>query len=165
MVDLVEAQVIDNASPALRLISKRISKIAGSVRVGVAEGNHASGIPLQKLAAIHEFGSRKRKIPARPFLAPPMKANTGKYIRFIASQAPALIFGQTNSGEVMDEVGNMAVDDVIAHINTGNFVPLKASTIRRKGSSKPLIETGQLKRSIVSRREGGRDDALPFRGF
>jgi hypothetical protein len=44
-----------------------------------------------------------------------------------------------------------AAADVQAYMVNGKFAPLKAKTIKRKGSSKPLIDTGQLRQSITYR--------------
>ena len=161
-----EADVIDNFSPALRLLNDRVKKIAGQIKVGVKNDQHAnSNLTVAQIGQIHENGAPKRNIPARPFLNPAVRNNATKYIRFIARQMPLLLLGRTNSGEIMDDIGAMAVQDVRQYIENGNFTPLKPATIKRKGHSKPLIDTGQLKRSIVANREGGRDDALSWRGM
>ena len=34
---------------------------------------------------------------------------------------------------------------------TGSFTPNKPATIKRKGSSRPLIDTGHLRQSITSK--------------
>ena len=161
-----EADVIDNFSPALRLLNDRVKKIAGQIKVGVKNDQHAnSKLTVAQIGQIHESGAPKRNIPARPFLSPAVRNNATKYIRFIGTQIAPMLLGRTNSGEIMDDIGAMAVQDVQQYIENGNFAPLKPATIKRKGHSKPLIDTGQLKRSIVANREGGRDDALSWRGM
>ncbi|WP_252715295.1 hypothetical protein [Acinetobacter junii] len=46
-------------------------------------------------------------------------------------------------------LGMQAAADVQMYMVNGKFAPLKAKTIKRKGSSKPLIDTGQLRQSIT----------------
>jgi hypothetical protein len=47
-------------------------------------------------------------------------------------------------------MGLAAENAVKRKILTGKFAPLKPATIKRKGHSKPLIDTGQLYDSITS---------------
>ena len=65
-----EADVIDNFSPALRLLNDRVKKIAGQIKVGVKNDQHAnSNLTVAQIGQIHETGAPKRNIPARPFLS------------------------------------------------------------------------------------------------
>lgn len=65
--------------------------------VGLPDKIHVdSGLPLRKLAAIHEFGSRKRNIPARPLWRPTwerwrreVKAKVNKRLKEIAEEESA----------------------------------------------------------------------------
>lgn len=163
---IIEVDIIDNFSPALRLLNDRVRKIGGQIKVGIKDERHTgSNLTVEQIGLVHEKGVPKRNITARPFLVPAVRNNAAKYIRFIVTQVPLLLLGRTNTGEIMDDVGAMAVQDVQQYIENGNFAPLKPATIKRKGHSKPLIETRQLKRSIIAKREGGRDDALSWRGM
>jgi hypothetical protein len=49
----------------------------------------------------------------------------------------------------LGQMGNFLVGAVRKQIRNGHFVPLKPATIRRKGSSKPLIDTGQMMNGVT----------------
>ena len=51
----------------------------------------------------------------------------------------------------MARVGIIARDDIIAKINLtdARWRPLSPQTVKRKKSTKPLIDTGRLKQSIT----------------
>ena len=100
------------------------------------------------LAATHELGAPSRGIPARPFLIPTMQNNADKYVRLMAQGFKTALQDKTKADEVYEKIGLVASSDVKDYIVSGQFVPLKQSTIDRKGSSKPLIDTGELRNSI-----------------
>ena len=56
----------------------------------------------------------------------------------------------TNSETIRyyEKIGIIIVNDIKTTMVTGNFTPLKSSTIKAKGSTKPLIDTGELRNSI-----------------
>ena len=90
-----EADVIDNFSPALRLLNDRVKKIAGQIKVGVKNDQHAnSNLTVAQIGQIHENGAPKRNIPARPFLSPAVRNNATKYIRFIGTQIAPMLLGR-----------------------------------------------------------------------
>lgn len=100
------------------------------------------------IAATHELGAPSRGIPARPFLIPTMKENSTRYKDLMAQGFRSVLAGESTAEEVYEKIGLVASNDVKAYIVSGSFVPLKQSTIDRKGSSKPLIDTGELRNSI-----------------
>lgn len=170
----VSADVVDHTTLPLERLQRRAKGLTGGVQVGVftdkphitdLKNGGKRSISMSKLAAIHEYGAPSRSIPARPFISQGVYINRNKYLRYIASKVAPALLGRTNVGEIMDDVGAMAVVDVQNFMETGRFVPLRPSTIKRKGHSQPLIDTRQLKRSIAANREGGRDDSLPWRGM
>lgn len=100
------------------------------------------------IAATHEMGAPSRGIPARPFLIPTMQNNADKYVNLMAQGFRNALQDKTKAAEVYEKIGLVASSDVKDYIVSGQFVPLKQSTIDRKGSSKPLIDTGELRNSI-----------------
>ncbi len=102
------------------------------------------------LASIHEFGAPLAGIPERSFVRSTFDAKNKTWTRLIASLAKK-IYGATPQGpqRVLGLVGEKAKSDMQNTINRGIAPPLKQETIDRKGSSKPLIDTGQLKQSIT----------------
>lgn len=136
----------------------RISRVARDCTVKVEIGyfgkmhkpsitsKRARPIALKDLAAIHEFGLG---VPKRPFIEPALKENRRKYILHVGRQLTPVIRRRKSLDKVWQEVGTIAVMDIQKYMLTASFTPLAPSTIKRKGSSKPLIETGQMRQSIT----------------
>lgn len=100
------------------------------------------------IAATHELGAPSRGIPARPFLIPTMQNNAEKYTNLMAQGFRNALQDKEKAAEVYEKIGLVASSDVKDYIVSGQFVPLKQSTIDRKGSSKPLIDTEEMRSSI-----------------
>ncbi len=128
--------------------TKRMGK--KKLTVGVPNGgkHSKSGLDMALHVAVHELGSIKANVPARPFIAPSMKKNTVKYAKIMAKQAPKILLGRKTTAQVLDDVGGQAVDDIRDYIRTANFTPLSPVTIAAKGSDKPLIDTGEMMDAI-----------------
>lgn len=102
-----------------------------------------------QLAVWHEFGTSNGHIPERSFLRSAFDKNQRKYERLMGMQTGLVIDGvQTPKGAV-SVVAERMVADIVNGINRGIPPPNAPSTIEAKGSSKPLIDTGQLKGSIT----------------
>ncbi len=98
---------------------------------------------LASLAAVLEFGNER--IPSRPFLRQTLAENKEKYTALFIQ-----LFGQGIAIEqIYQQIALMAQGDVQLNIDKGNWVANAQSTIKRKKSSKPLIDTGRLRQSIV----------------
>lgn len=97
---------------------------------------------LASLAAVLEFGNEH--IPPRPFLRTTLEKNQEKYTaRFIS------LLGKGHSLEqIYEHIAVIAQGDVQLNIVKGSWTPNAKSTIRRKKSSKPLIDTGKLRQSV-----------------
>ena len=57
--------------------------------------------------------------------------------------------GKATIRGALAKIGQLAAGDVKRIIAAGGFVENAAETILRKGSSKPLINTGQLRQSVT----------------
>lgn len=125
------------------------------VRVGVlAEKGSESrdgGVTNVELAAIHEFGAPAAGIPERSFLRSAFDANKTKYQGRIKSHLKQVIGGSMDLHKMFDLIGLEAATDVKKGITAGAGIPppLKQATIDRKGSSRPLVDTGRLLASIT----------------
>lgn len=108
------------------------------------------GITNAQLAYIHDKGSPINNIPARPFLAEGIEAVQGQLEAiFEGIAARALANGPDEVADGLEKIGMAAVNGVRAKIVQGPFVPLKPTTIARKGSSRPLIDTGQMRQAVT----------------
>lgn len=127
-------------------------------RVGVlgekASRSDGGGINNAELGMIQMFGSVTNNIPPRDFLKLPIELNRREIISEMQkSGSVRAAIDKGNYKQVFVLLGLIAEGYVAKAFETGGFgqwPPLKASTIAQKGSSAPLIDTGQLKRSISS---------------
>lgn len=125
------------------------------VRVGIM-GNKSSrmkskGMTNADIGFIHEFGGPK--IPRRSFLRMPLFQKGDEILESVkeAGALKKLAAGKTT--EVLSDLGigcEVAVLEAFDSAGFGDWESNAASTIKKKGSSRPLIDTGQLRRSIAS---------------
>lgn len=107
------------------------------------------GLTNIELATIHEFGAPAAGIPSRPFLRSTFDAKKDAWNSLMARLVTKVVAGHLDVLAALELVGQRAAGDVRNRITQGgNFVPNKPATIRRKGSSKPLIDKGLLLQSI-----------------
>jgi hypothetical protein len=141
------AQITGNFSKAKELIEKLKASSQKAVYVGFpaefdkkVEGS--DNFNLASLAAVLEFGNER--IPSRPFLRQTLAENQNKYIDLFVN----LIGKGISVEQVYDQVALIAQGDVQLNIAKGDWVANAKSTIKRKGSSKPLIDTGKMRQSV-----------------
>lgn len=108
-----------------------------------------SQINMATLLAIHTLGAPSKGIPQRDALRPPLIANKSKYVKLMAQGFANALADGTDPNVVYEKIGIVASDDVKAYFLDGSFKPLSEKTIKAKGSSKPLISTGELRNSIT----------------
>lgn len=107
---------------------------------------HSSSTNLADVATWMEFGTRY--IRARPFMKQAFDSNYDRIFSFITMQHRNFLDGKQTMEMGLKKIGVFFEGIVKKHMVDGNFAPLKKETIRRKGSSKPLIDTGRLGDSI-----------------
>lgn len=103
-------------------------------------------------AVRNEFGmpatATHGEVPPRPFLrdsaAQYKKAWTDTYRK----QIKMALLGRKTSTQAASVIGNIARGNVQEKIIAGPWVPNAPMTVRLKGSSRPLVDTGQLRQSI-----------------
>ncbi len=124
--------------------------LLSKVKIGVPEGagNEADGTPLALVAAAHEFGAPSVGVPERPFLRNTIVANQEKYIRLNRINMVKVVKGMITMEQALAQLGEMAKGDVQAFMASNDYA-LKPRTIARKGSSRALIDTGNLRQAIT----------------
>jgi len=133
----------------LRKMLKRIKDMDGwGVSVGVHEddSHRGDGIDNATLYAIHEFGAGR--VPERASLRTAFDSGLEGYVRLLARGASMVASGVTSPRAAVALVGEKSTADTVEAIRAGIPPPLAASTVARKGSSTPLIDTGQLVQAI-----------------
>lgn len=102
-----------------------------------------------ELAATHEFGTKDGRIPERSFIRSSMTEHSREYVAAHAENLRKVVRGEMPFEQSLQLLGLRAASDVQQNIRDGDFESLAQSTIDRKGSSKPLIDTGNLRQSIT----------------
>lgn len=125
------------------------------VRVGVLEDKgsvkHSDGdMTLVEIAATHEFGSSDGRIPERSFIRRTFLVRAAKeLVDFQVKLAKAIVTNGLDPIKALRLLGAWGVAEIRKTITEEDIPPpLAESTIARKGSSKPLVDTGLLKNSL-----------------
>lgn len=141
-------------------LTARLSKLTRvGVYVGVPAGKASrprrdgkTELNNAELLYIHTNGSPLRRIPARPVIEPALKANRGKIME--QYNKAVLAASRGNDTELSAALirtglaGQNAARDWFTNPRNG-WAPNSPLTIARKGSSRPLIDTGTLRKSII----------------
>lgn len=121
---------------------------------------YLDSLPASQRAKVMEQGSPLYRIPPRPFIQPALNANKDVIVRELEQIARASLSGGMN--EVISRMNRLGLRSVnwIKRWFTSpqnGWLPNAPSTIKKKKSSRPLIDTGQLRNSITYViRRGGR---------
>jgi hypothetical protein len=132
-------------------LRKRVSERPSYVRVGLPDAPHAgdADLTLAQLGMIHEYGAPAAHIPERPFLRPALRNGQPQLARASGKLLFEVQNGTLTKFAALSRLGLLGVRLVQENIVHGEFTPLKPATIKRKGSSKPLIDTGQMMQSVT----------------
>ena len=130
---------------------------AGIIGTKAAEEHpSADGQPLTnaEMALIHEFGLG---VPERSFLRAAFDKNHPKYLERLNVLTQAIFEGKFTIQQALGLLSLEAASDMRNLIRDGAGVPPPnaPATIARKGSSRPLVDTGQLINSISHAVERG----------
>lgn len=154
----MKVTVDDHGLRKLVEIGKRLGEGEHGVKVGVfldkkggGDTDPVSGLTNVAKAAIHQFGAPEAGIPARDFLSAPFERNREAYVAIIRKLMPLVVLGKIPERQMLDLVGMQAVTDINKYVRQGEGVPppLQPETIARKGSSRPLIDTGRMLASVT----------------
>ena len=136
---------------------KEWKNLAKLVRKGGKTGNvidiglfGEQGSDLVAYATKNEFGDSST--PARPFLRSTLKVYYKEIINFIKKERFNILF-KGNADKSMKRIGLFVESLVKKRITNAKTWarPNSPVTVQRKGSSSPLIDTGRMRASIVSR--------------
>lgn len=136
---------------------------APKISVGIHEAEGAQehdGLTVLELATIHEFGIG---VPERSFIRAWFDENEDRARVALTRLLESVVAGKRQPDQAIELFAQWAVGDMQARIARGISPPLAEKTIARKGSSTPLIDTGQL-RSSLSYEIFNADGSLKKRG-
>ncbi len=151
----LKGELKENGQTIWNLIQGWLFFLQYEVVVGITEESNSGrgSINNAELLYLHECGVPSHNIPARPVLKPAIGAeNTKNKIETIMRDAAleALVYGNRQKAEQeFHKAGMIGRDACKAWITGGNLAPNAPSTIRKKGSSRPLIDTASMMNSIT----------------
>ena len=105
-------------------------------------------IGLAEIAFIMEKGSAVNNIPARPFMQQTRQRNEKRMMGLSRKLLKALSNGSTTAMDAIKKLGASYEGAMKRIFIEGSFAPDAPATVRRKKSSRPLIDTGLLRQSI-----------------
>ncbi|MDO9417031.1 hypothetical protein [Pararhizobium sp.] len=88
-------------------------------------------------------------VPERPAMRNAIRSNAGSYKTALKASASKLLLGKTNTRAVLSKLGNKASSDIKDEITSLSSPPNSLVTIALKGSSNPLIDTGEMVGSVT----------------
>ena len=117
-------------------------------------------ITLAQLGQVLENGTSIRRtspkgkaytitIPPRPFLAPAINNNRDKIAKASGALLDAVIHMRMSKRDALGKLGALAQGLVQQQIRAVRSPENAASTVRQKGSSHPLIDSGQLVQNVA----------------
>jgi hypothetical protein len=110
----------------------------------------AQGLTNAELGTVHEFGSPAAGIPERSFLRSTFDEGRGEYKELSRKLLRAVIERRISVATALKVLGLKVESDVRARIRAGIPPPNSPATVAAKGSSTPLIDTGQMLNAISS---------------
>jgi hypothetical protein len=134
---------------ALTDLKARLDADKRGIKIGYPAGDtEPDGTSLALIARVHEYGSPEQGIPERPFLQSGITQNRDKLTAVSKGLLVNIIQGSRDVTNALGVLGEVARTSVQQKITEGPFTPNNAATIKRKGSSRPLIDTGHLRSGI-----------------
>lgn len=154
-MQFISGEYKENAEVIMNLIKGWKFFLETEVVVGIPEetnGSHGNGFTNAGLLYMHEQGVPSHNIPPRPVLQPAIgQKDVAEAIEAMMLDAAeyALVKGDTEKARnCFEKAGMLGRDACKDYITGGNLAANAPSTIARKGSSTPLVDTGALLGSI-----------------
>lgn len=121
------------------------------IKVGIlaeeADKVKTKDINLAGIAAVNEFGTTDGRVPARSFIRSTMDEKKQYFVNLTKRALTQILFG-ADIVKSMNIIGLGISKEIQKKITDIRTPPNAPSTVRRKGSSNPLIDTGRMRASI-----------------
>lgn len=146
------AITIKDNDKAFKKLEKVIAAMASRSAVVGLFGEGDASENLAERGAVHEFGTRNGNIPSRPFMRQGFDNNVEALSKLGDALFRMMLKGKKAPSDILKILSEKMVAYLKESITSGgkpSFKPLKPETIRRKGSSAPLIDVGNMVGSIT----------------
>lgn len=104
--------------------------------------------PMAVIAAVHEFGTDDGRIPRRAFLSTAFERYRAELEVFRDKLLKGIFLQRFTFRQALGLLGEKHQAQVQKTITDGPWVENAKSTIDAKGSSRPLIDTSQMRNSV-----------------
>lgn len=109
--------------------------------------NEPASVP--QIASFHEFGTVD--VPERSFLRSTVDEKADEWTQLMTRVEKLVASKRMDVARALNVLGLRMVADVQKKIQNGPFAPLADKTVKAKGSSRPLIDTGRMRQSVTYR--------------
>lgn len=145
---------VKKSGPGFLPVQKAIKELRqAEVLVGIpADKTPRKGdvITNASLLYIHTHGSQLQNIPARPVVEPAIEGARSMINPELAKAAAAIVDNDPKAAErALNRAGTIASNAAKRRFGSAELAPNAPSTIRRKKSSAPLIDTAALRRAVT----------------
>ena len=135
--------MITDKDKGWKKIKRELKKVHNSsVVIGYVRGKSSHKNILK--ATVNEYGSPRKKIPSRPFTRYTFSKFMGKVANFHGKLYGQILDGKETTYKALQKIGLFYRGLLQVSIRTGPWVKNAPSTLRRKSSTKPLIDTGDM---------------------
>lgn len=143
------ASIFNFLTPEGRRYFRELRKLEKmEVRIGFQAGKtkyEDTGADLVEIAAFNELGSSST--PSRPFMRQSFE-NHEDELHALCRMANESIKNGGTAEDALQRIGIACKGLVQEEIKNGEFEPNSPITIERKGSDKPLIDSGLMRQSV-----------------
>lgn len=141
----VEVKLIDHGFD--KIIQQALKLDGKGVKVGIRRGKGShEGTDMLDIAVYNHFGTAT--IPARPFVSDCAEKNAGQIQEAQKRLVYRVYQGGLSADGALAELGAWYVNVQKGHILHGGWTPNAPATVKRKGSNRPLVDTGQLVNTV-----------------
>lgn len=136
-------------------LKKTLNDLIGAkLKIGFFDGqkSETSELTLATVAKINEYGTTDGKIPPRPFLRQTLRKNNNfkEDVKNVLQETLTL---SKTFDSLFKKLGVKGMQEIQKEMTVGEFQENSEYTIKKKKSSKPLLDTGQLRHSVSWRVE------------
>lgn len=117
-----------------------------AVKVGFPAGKSKGDVVA---VAVYNHNGTSRGIPPRPFITMAMFKGRPKLREKLRNEAKKIVNGQQSVEKALPVIGLLGEGMIKKQIRSNMPPPNKASTLRRKKSTKTLIDTGRMMQSVT----------------
>ena len=127
-------------------LQKRLAKVSASVGILNNKKHTGTEQTTAQIGFIHEFGTSTT--PERSFIRYTIQSKSKEIKGLGRKLYTQVLEGKISPKKGIDLLGSYTAGLIQKTFVNNDWKPNKPATSRRKGSTKPLIDTGQLRQSI-----------------